>query len=120
MPHHTRRERWFAAGFLLITVVAVLTPQYITSSAMQYGCIALNFTMVPATNTTNPFESNILAIVNDSYPEDSNGWEGENPGACAYEPASTIGIAIVRGLVNQNSPTPPQKQYFIVASGDTP
>jgi hypothetical protein len=104
--------------------VAVLTPQDIPSSPQQLGCIALSFTMVPATNRTNPFGSNILASVTDSYPEDSNMWMGQSPGACAYEPASTIGIALTRGLVKQASggglATPSQKQYIIEVSGATP
>jgi len=78
---------------------------------------------MPSSPSTNPL-GNILASVTDSYAEDSNSWLGQSPGACTYEPASTIGIAYVRGLVRQNSDmqpqTPSQREYLIVASGATP
>lgn len=108
------------------TVVAVLTPQDIPNAPQQLGCIAVNFTMPNGTTITNPLQgSSILANVTDSYPVDTNLWKGQSPGACTYEPASTIGITLVRGLVEQNSSeggpaTPSQKEYLIVASGATP
>jgi hypothetical protein len=103
------------------TVVAVLSPQNIASGVVtQYGCIALDFTMVPDDNQANPLGSNILASVTDSYAEDANGWEELTPGACAYEPASNIGIPIVRVLDNQNASSGAQKEYFILGSAVNP
>jgi len=109
------------------TVVAVLTPQEIPNSPQQFGCVAVNFTMPNGTTITNPLQgSSILANVTDSYAEDSNNWMGQRPGACTYEPASTIGIAFTRGLVKQATSSgggpasPLQKEYIIEVSGATP
>lgn len=97
------------------SMVAVVTPAYVydpnqpefSPAPFQYGCLAVNFTLL---NTTNPFGS-LVATLNDM--DGSSGtWEIQGSDGCTYEPTSNTGVVIVRHLTDTTLSNPTQGETF--------
>jgi hypothetical protein len=106
------------------SIVAVVTPEYVPdngfpgpSDPMQYGCVALNFTL--ASGPSNPFGA-VVATVTDQ--DGTAGfYEKYGPNGCTYDPNSNTGILVVRRLVDSTRVQPAQYQeYSLIESGIIP
>lgn len=106
-----------ADGSLVALVSPTLVPTSQLQAPMQFGCVAVNFTL--AQGSGNPFGTVIATLTDTDGTSDI--YESQGPNGCTYDPTSNTGIIIVRHLLNTALAHPSQYQlYSLIDSGIMP
>ncbi len=102
----------------LVTPAANVPTDTQSTTGMQWGCVAVNFTLAPGSGS--PFGT-VVATLTDLDAPASGPSEAYGPNGCTYDPISNTGILIVRRLLNTALPMPTQYQvYSLIESGIMP
>jgi hypothetical protein len=98
------------------SLIAIATPEYVSSGVQDYQCVAMDFTLAPGQPAQGQPFTRLLATVYDADTPGSGPSEVYGPGSCTYDPTSNTGIVVVRHLNGGTG----YDLYSIVNSGVMP